>query len=205
MSHTYKDNKSKNNMTKKKTDNHSVDNKQSIDNKDFENSCDCEATNCEDDNLTDQQPEVCDNTSENSEDWKNKYLRLSAEFDNYRKRTLKERIELIGSAGEEMIKSILPVVDDFDRACVAMENVTDVSVVKEGTALIAKKLFDILGGRGVVEIEALGLELDTDLHEAIARFPVEDQSQKGLIIDVVQKGYKLKDKVIRHSKVVVGE
>lgn len=139
-----------------------------------------------------------------SDEWKDKYLRLSAEFDNYRKRTLKEKMDLIESGGEDVIKSMLSVMDDFGRALAAMQNATDVASVREGVELIAQKMNDVLRAKGVSEIEAVGLPLDTDLHEAVAKFPAGDD-KKGLIIDVVQKGYKLKEKVIRYAKVVVGE
>lgn len=139
-----------------------------------------------------------------SDEWKDKYLRLSAEFDNYRKRTLKEKMDLIESGGEDVIKSMLSVMDDFGRALAAMQNATDVASVREGVELIAQKMNDALRAKGVSEIEAVGLPLDTDLHEAVAKFPAGDD-KKGLIIDVVQKGYKLKEKVIRYAKVVVGE
>lgn len=138
-------------------------------------------------------------------EWRDKYVRLSAEFDNYRKRTLKEKMELVSSAGEEVIKSLLPVMDDLERALAATEKASDVAAVREGVVLISNKLRDTLRGRGLTEIEAIGQELDTDFHEAIAKIPAQDEAQKGRIIDVVQKGYKLNDKVIRHSKVVVGE
>ncbi|MBO7197839.1 MAG: nucleotide exchange factor GrpE [Tidjanibacter sp.] len=139
-----------------------------------------------------------------AEEWKDKYLRLSAEFDNYRKRTLREKMELIESGGEDVIKAMLAVADDFDRALGAMQTATDVASVREGVELIHLKMKETLKGRGVSEIEAIGLPLDTDLHEAVAKFPAGDD-KKGLIIDVVQKGYKLKEKVIRYAKVVVGE
>ncbi len=139
-----------------------------------------------------------------AEEWKDKYVRLSAEFDNYRKRTLREKMELIESGGEDVIKSMLAVVDDFDRALAAMQSATDVASVREGVELISQKMRDTLKGKGVSEIEAVGQPLDTDLHEAVAKFPSGDD-KKGLVIDVVQKGYKLKEKVIRYAKVVVGE
>ena len=142
-------------------------------------------------------------TAENDE-WKDKYLRLSAEFDNYRKRTLKEKMDLIESGGEDVIKLMLGVMDDFGRALAAMQNATDVAAVREGVELIAQKMTDALKTKGVSEIEAIGQPLDTDLHEAVAKFPAGDD-KKGLVIDVVQKGYKLKDKVIRYAKVVVGD
>ena len=123
--------------------------------------------------------------------WQDKYLRLVAEFDNYRKRTLKEKMDLVASGGEDVIKSLLGVMDDIES-------------VRKGIELIHQKLLDTLHAKGVQEIEAIGSELDTDLHEAVAKLPVEDD-KKGKIIDVVQKGYKLKDKVVRYAKVVVGE
>ena len=139
-----------------------------------------------------------------AEEWKDKYLRLSAEFDNYRKRTLREKMELIESGGEDVIKSMLSVMDDFDRALGAMQTATDVAAVREGVELISQKMRDALKAKGVSEIEAKGEVLDTDLHEAVAKFPAGEE-QKGKVIDVVQKGYKLKEKVIRYAKVVVGE
>ncbi|MBQ8272173.1 MAG: nucleotide exchange factor GrpE [Tidjanibacter sp.] len=139
-----------------------------------------------------------------AEEWKDKYLRLSAEFDNYRKRTLREKMDLIESGGEDVIKSMLSVMDDFDRALSAMQSATDVASVREGVELIWQKMRDALKAKGVNEIEAKGEVLDTDLHEAVAKFPAGEE-QKGKVIDVVQKGYKLKEKVIRYAKVVVGE
>ena len=138
------------------------------------------------------------------EEWKDKYLRLSAEFDNYRKRTLREKMELIESGGEDVIKSMLAVMDDFDRALQAMQSAEDVAAVREGVELISQNMRDTLKGKGVSEIEAVGQPLDTDLHEAVAKFPA-GEDKKGLVIDVVQKGYKLKEKVIRYAKVLVGE
>lgn len=137
--------------------------------------------------------------------WKDKYMRLSAEFDNYRKRTLKEKMELVSYGSEDIIKALLPVMDDIDRAVDNMKITDDIDSVRTGIELITHKLYDLIRQKGVAEIEAIGSELDTDLHEAVAKVPVQDDAQKGKIIDVVQKGYKLKDKVVRHSKVVVGE
>lgn len=137
-------------------------------------------------------------------EWRDKYLRLSAEFDNYRKRTLREKMELVSSAGEEVIKTVLPVMDDLERALCATEQVSDVDAIRNGVVLINNKLRDTLRNKGLMEIEALGKELDTDFHEAIAKIPT-DKKQRGKIVDVVQKGYKLNEKVIRHCKVIVGE
>lgn len=137
-------------------------------------------------------------------DWRDKYLRLQAEFDNYRKRTLKEKMSLVESGGENVIKALLPVVDDVDRALVAMEKSDDVEALRGGVRLISQKFNEVMRQQGVSEIEAVGKEFDVDHHEAVARFPIEGKAS-GEIIDVVQKGYKLGEKVIRYAKVVVAE
>ena len=139
------------------------------------------------------------------EEQKDKYLRLSAEFDNYRKRTMKEKAELILNGAEKTISSILPIVDDFERALKNMETATDVAAVKEGVELIYNKFMSVLGQDGVKVIETKEKPLDTDFHEAIAVIPAPDKSLKGKILDCVQTGYRLNDKVIRHAKVVGGE
>ena len=139
------------------------------------------------------------------EEQKDKYLRLSAEFDNYRKRTMKEKAELILNGGEKSLSSILPIVDDFERAIKTMETATDVSAVKEGVELIYNKFMAVLGQNGVKVIETKDQPLDTDYHEAIAVIPAPSEEQKGKILDCVQTGYTLNDKVLRHAKVVVGE
>ncbi|TWV12828.1 nucleotide exchange factor GrpE [Bacteroidaceae bacterium HV4-6-C5C] len=136
---------------------------------------------------------------------KDKYLRLSAEFDNYRKRTMKEKAELILNGGEKTIGSILPIVDDFERAIKNMETATDVEAVKTGVELIYNKFIAVLGQNGVKVIETKDHSLDTDYHEAIAVIPAPSEDLKGKIIDCVQTGYTLNEKVIRHAKVVVGE
>ena len=138
-------------------------------------------------------------------DQKDKYLRLAAEFDNYRKRTIKEKAELILNGGAKSIESILPVIDDMERAIDTMKTATDVEAVKEGIDLIYQKFLKILGENGVQIIEAKGKELNTDLHDAIAVIPAPNDEDKGKIIDCVQTGYTINDKVIRHAKVVVGE
>lgn len=139
------------------------------------------------------------------EEQKDKYLRLSAEFDNYRKRTIKEKAELILNGGEKSTSSILPVIDDFERAIKTMETAKDVSAVKEGVELIYNKFMAVLAQNGVKVIETKDQPLDTDYHEAIAVIPAPSEEQKGKILDCVQTGYTLNDKVIRHAKVVVGE
>lgn len=143
--------------------------------------------------------------NEQIEEQKDKYLRLSAEFDNYRKRTMKEKAELILNGGEKSISSILPIVDDFERALKNMETATDVAAVKEGVELIYNKFMSVLGQNGVKVIETKEQPLDTDYHEAIAVIPAPNEALKGKILDCVQTGYTLNDKVIRHAKVVVGE
>lgn len=143
--------------------------------------------------------------NEQIEEQKDKYLRLSAEFDNYRKRTMKEKAELILNGGEKSISSILPILDDFERALKNMETATDVTAVKEGVELIYNKFMSVLGQNGVKVIETKEQPLDTDYHEAIAVIPAPNEALKGKILDCVQTGYILNDKVIRHAKVVVGE
>ena len=142
---------------------------------------------------------------ETIEEQKDKYLRLSAEFDNYRKRTMKEKAELILNGGEKSLSSILPVVDDFERAIKTMETATDVQAVKEGVELIYNKFMPTLAQNGVKVIETKDQPLNTDYHEAIAVIPAPSEAQKGKILDCVQTGYTLNDKVLRHAKVVVGE
>lgn len=137
-------------------------------------------------------------------EWQDKYLRLQAEFDNYRKRTLREKMELVERGGADVIKAMLPVADDMDRAVEAMAGSDDIEALRAGVGLIAQKFHEVLRSCGVSEIEAKGLELDTDHHEAVARFQAGEE-QRGKIIDVVQKGYCLRDKVLRFAKVVVGE
>lgn len=133
-----------------------------------------------------------------------KYVRMAAEFDNFRRRTAKERIELISTAGEEVIKGLLPILDDCERALQVLRQSNDSAAAIEGTELIYTKLMNFLKGRGLAVIEAKEKELDTEFHEAVAQFPVEDNDKKNKIIDVVQQGYTLNGKVIRYAKVVVG-
>jgi Molecular chaperone GrpE (heat shock protein) len=137
-------------------------------------------------------------------EWKDRYLRLSAEYDNYRKRTLKEREELVRTAGEGMIKEILAVVDDFERAMLALEKLSDTAGF-DGVTLIYDKFMAMLKSKGVTVINRVGEPFDTDFEEAITKFPAPTPEQKGTVIDVVQKGYLLNGKVIRYAKVVVGE
>ena len=134
-----------------------------------------------------------------------KYIRLSAEFDNYRKRTLKEKMELTRLAGEDILKNLLPVLDDFERAVKSVSETDNIDAVRAGIDLIYTKLRDFLTSNGIKEIEAQKKDFDADLHEAITKIPVADQEMKGKVVDVVEKGYYLHDKIIRYAKVVVGE
>lgn len=133
-----------------------------------------------------------------------KYLRLFAEFDNYKRRTQKERVELLQTAGKDVVVSLLPVLDDFERALKATENATDVSAIREGVMLVQTKLKSILGQKGLKEVESLNTPFDTDMHEAITKIPAPSDDLKGKVVDELEKGYTLNDKVIRFAKVVVG-
>lgn len=134
-----------------------------------------------------------------------KYMRLSAEFDNYRKRTLKEKMELTKSAGEKILVNVLPVMDNFERALQSMDDAKDIEALKEGVKLIYSNFKDFISQNGVKEIEAVNQEFDTDIHEAITKIPAPSEDLKGKVVDCVEKGYTLNEKVIRFSKVVVGE
>ena len=136
-----------------------------------------------------------------------KYVRLMAEFDNYRRRVAKEKLDLISTAGEDVIKGLLPVLDDCERALQVLNAATDTEAAKaakEGTELIYNKLMAYLKSKGLAPIEAVGKELDTDFHEAVAQFPVQEADKKNKVFDVTQQGYTLNGKVIRYAKVVVG-
>ena len=135
---------------------------------------------------------------------KDDYIRLMAEFENYRRRCAAERLELITTASEKIILDLLPVIDDCERALQALGESTDSQAAKEGTELIFNKLSNILKSKGLKEIEVIDKPLDTDYMEAVAQFPVQDEAKKGLVFDVMQKGYMLGEKVIRFAKVVVG-
>lgn len=139
------------------------------------------------------------------EEQKDKYLRLSAEFDNYRKRTLKEKAELIKNGGEKAISAILPILDDLERALQNMQKADDVKAMYEGIDLIYQKFLKGLSQEGLQKMEPVGEAFDTDYHEAVALVPAPSEDQKGKVLDCVQTGYKLNDKVIRHAKVVVAQ
>ena len=134
-----------------------------------------------------------------------KYLRLSAEFDNYRKRTLKEKMELTKNAGEQILSGILPVVDNFERALASMEKSDDMQAIREGVKLIYNSFKEFLTQNRVTEIDCVNNTFDTDEHEAVTKIPAPSADLKGKVVDCIQKGYKLNDKVMRFAKVVVGE
>ena len=151
------------------------------------------------------------NSESKEDDWQlkfaemnDRYLRLYSEFDNYRKRSARERIEFAKTAASDTFTAILPVLDDFDRAAKAMENADDIAVVKEGMQLIYHKFRSILISKGLEEMNAQGETFDADFHEAITSIPSPDDSMKGKVVDEVEKGYSLNGKVIRFAKVVVG-
>lgn len=133
------------------------------------------------------------------------YLFLMAEFDNYRKRTVKEKAELIKNGGEKAMLGLLPVIDDFERAIDAIDKSSDVEGLKEGVDLIYNKFMKYLESQQVKPMESTGTEFDADIYEAVTTFPAPDESMKGKVIDTVQKGYTINEKVLRHAKVVVGQ
>ncbi|MGG7663120.1 nucleotide exchange factor GrpE [Dyadobacter sp. BHUBP1] len=135
---------------------------------------------------------------------KDKYLRLYADFENFRRRTAKEKLEMISGASADMVKLILPIVDDFERAKVSFDSSTDIEALKEGVDLIYNKLYKALESKGLKAMESKGTDFDAEIHESIAQFPAASEDQKGKVIDEIEKGYYLNDKVIRYAKVIVG-
>ncbi|MEJ0102622.1 MAG: nucleotide exchange factor GrpE [Bacteroidota bacterium] len=138
-------------------------------------------------------------------DWKDKYVRQIAEFDNFRKRNAKERLELIQTAGKEVIKDLLDVLDDCDRAQKQLETSEDLKVIKEGVSLVFNKLRNVLSSKGLKPMETIKTSFNPDLHEAITEIPAPSEELKDKVVDEVTKGYYLNDKIIRHAKVVVGK
>ena len=136
---------------------------------------------------------------------KDQYLRLYAEFDNFKKRTAKERIDWFKTAGQDVIQSLLPVLDDFERAMKNIETSQDVSAVKEGVKLIQHKLLNTLEQRGLQPMESIGKDFNVEEHEAVTEIPAPNDAMKGKVIDEVERGYKLSDKIIRYAKVIVGK
>ena len=197
-------------MTKKTSENQNVEEREGV--VGAEGTPNCEGEGCA--NMADEENKGADTVTEETEeaeapkveevDWRDKYLRLQAEFDNFRKRTLREKMALIESGGSDVWKAVLPVLDDMERAIAASEKSEDIAALREGERLIYNKFVDIMRQKGVVEIEALDTDFNPDLHEAVARFAAGEE-KSGKVIDVVQRGYKQGEQVLRYTKVVVGE
>ena len=139
------------------------------------------------------------------ENQKNEYLLLMAEFDNFRRRTLREKQDMVKTAAEKAMKDLLPVVDDFERAIAAMDQTADIDSLREGVDLIYNKFIKYLEQQDVKPIESTGKDFDPELHDAITMFPAADESQRGKVVDTTTRGYTIHDKVLRHAKVVVGQ
>mgnify|MGYP003295420447 CR=1 FL=1 len=203
-------------MTKEKVDNQEVNEQAGFRDGDVEPSC--EGQSCA--NVADEEQPSTDTMAEENADeanefvepsqeeviaiWRDKYMRLQAEFDNYRKRTLREKMDMVATAGADVLKVMLTVLDDMHRAVVASEKSDDLAALRGGEKLVLQKFEEALRQKNVTEIEALDKEFNPDFHEAVARFAA-GEDKKGLVIDVVQRGYMLGDKVLRYAKVVVGE
>ena len=191
-------------MTKQHTENQEVKEQTTIN----EEANTASAENNTTDNMTEQEQTESDTVAEKSAeeqiDWKDQYIRLQAEFDNFRKRTIREKMDLIQSGGSDVLKAILPILDDMQRAIAASEKSDDIAALREGERLVVQKFIDTLRQKKVVEIEALDAPFDENLHEAVARFAAGEE-KSGKVIDVVERGYMLGDKVLRFAKVVVGE
>ena len=191
-------------MTNKNTENQEVKEQTTIN----EEANAASTENCATDNMTEQEQTesdtVAEKPAEEQIDWKDQYIRLQAEFDNFRKRTIREKMDLIQSGGSDILKAILPILDDMQRATAASEKSDDIVALREGEKLVVQKFIDTLRQKKVVEIEALDAPFDENLHEAVARFAAGEE-KSGKVIDVVERGYMLGDKVLRFAKVVVGE
>ncbi len=172
----------------------------------------------ENESVTNELPEIDENSTQQDEvqisdeekfkaeasEWQNKYLRLYAEFDNFKRRTSKERLELLQIAGKDVIVDLLPVLDDFERAQKSIEKATDIEALKEGVKLVHHKLKNVLTNKGLKEMTSIGAEFDADVHEGITNIPAPSDDLKGKVLDELEKGYYLNDKVIRFAKVIIG-
>ena len=192
-------------MKKQNTDNQEIKDQNETTNATVENN----ESSTSADNMTEQNNDSTDNMSEQKPaeeqiDWRDQYIRLQAEFDNFRKRTLREKMELVQSGGSDVLKAILPILDDMQRATAASLKSEDIAALREGERLVVQKFIDTLRQLRVVEIEALDAPFDENLHEAVARFAA-GEDKKGNVIDVIERGYMLGEKVLRFAKVVVGE
>ena len=155
--------------------------------------------------LTDEETNEEKTLEEKYDELNNSYLRLHAEYDNYRKRTLKEKMEIIKSGGEKVLTEMIPLIDDFERALDTVQNADDKAAIIEGLDLIYSKFVSFINQQGVKEIEAIGEPFDADKFEAVTTIPAQDDSQKNMVVDCIQKGYILNEKVIRFPKVIVGK
>ena len=155
--------------------------------------------------MTDEETDEEKTLEEKYDELNNSYLRLHAEYDNYRKRTLKEKMEIIKAGGEKVLTEMIPLIDDFERALDTVQNADDKAAIIEGLELIYSKFVSFINQHGVKEIEAVGEPFDADKFEAITTIPVEDKSQKNMVVDCIQKGYILNEKVLRFPKVIVGK
>lgn len=164
-----------------------------------------ENTTSDEQTNTEEQAQENNSGEDQIKELNDKYVRLYSEFDNYRKRTNKEKIELIANANASLLGDILPTLDDFERAIANNENTEDVEILKEGFALIYNKFKTVLENKGLKQMTAKGEKFDSEIHEAIANIPAPEESLIGCVVDDVTKGYYLNDKVIRHAKVVVGQ
>ena len=191
-------------MSKKNTENQEIkDQTTTTDNVDTATSDTATSDNMTDE-ATAETDTVAEKATEEQIDWKDQYIRLQAEFDNFRKRTIREKMDLIQSGGSDVLKAILPILDDMQRATAASEKSDDINALREGERLVVQKFIDTLRQKKVVEIEAIDAPFDENLHEAVARFAA-GEDKKGKVIDVIERGYMLGEKVLRFAKVVVGE
>ena len=191
-------------MKEQNTDNQEIKNQNETTNTQNDTATDTATDTAAADNMTDNDSATTDTMAEEKIDWKDQYIRLQAEFDNFRKRTLREKMELVQSGGSDVLKAILPILDDMQRATAASEKSDDIVALREGERLVVQKFIDTLRHLRVVEIEAVGKDFDENLHEAVARFAAGEQ-MSGKVIDVIERGYMLGEKVLRYAKVVVGE
>ena len=155
--------------------------------------------------LTDEVMDEVQTLQEKYDELNNTHLRLHAEFDNYRKRTLKEKMEIIKAGGEKVLTEIIPLIDDFERALDTVQNASDKDAIVEGMELIYAKFVSFINQQGVKEIETIGEPFDADKFEAVTTIPVQDESQKDMVVDCIQKGYILNDKILSFPKVIVGK
>ena len=191
-------------MSTQNTENQEIKDQTTIDNDVDTSSAEATSSDNMAENTDTETDTVAEKPAEEQIDWKDQYIRLQAEFDNFRKRTIREKMELIQSGGSDVLKAILPILDDMQRAIAASEKSDDIAALREGERLVVQKFIDTLRQKKVVEIEAIDKPFDENLHEAVARFAA-GEDKKGKVIDVIERGYMLGDKVLRFAKVVVGE